>query len=263
MKTLALFFIVLFSLGGILPVARADQTNIAEDDASQDAYKDGFDTGKNGGTGFDAWKMTTEATGDDQHAGFFVATTDNNKDLNGIASSGKAWGFYANGSGFEQAVAYRAFKAPLAVGDSFSFMMEHGRIEQKFDKDDPAGGSIGLTLRTSNASDSPNDYNKDAVFEIGFYKGKENYQIYDGSGDDKTDSGVAFTDAGITVTVTITGDDTYDLEIQTMSDKKLTKLPGRKLKAAGPIQSLAIFDRNGEKYDAFFNSLQVARENKQ
>ena len=47
-----------------------------------------------------------------------------------------------------------------------------------------------------------------------------------------------------------------------MSDKKVTKLPGRKLKAAGAITSLALFDRNGEKNDSFFNSLQVAREAK-
>jgi hypothetical protein len=44
-----------------------------------------------------------------------------------------------------------------------------------------------------------------------------------------------------------------------MSDKKL---PGRKLKAANAISSLAIFSRNSEKHDAYFNSLQVAREAK-
>lgn len=64
------------------------------------------------------------------------------------------------------------------------------------------------------------------------------------------------------MTVTLTGADTYDLEIQTLKDKKVTKLPGRKLKSGEPIQSMAIFDRNGEKYDAFFNQLQVARESK-
>ncbi len=243
-------------------LVRADQTNIAEDDASQEAYNGGFDSGKNGGTGFAEWKMTAEGNDENRHSGFFGATTDNNKDLNGIAKNGKAWGLYANGTGFEQAVAYRALQAPLAVGDSFSFMMENGPFEKKFETDDPAGASVGLTLRTGNATDSSNDYNKEAVFEFGFYQGKPNYQIYDGSGDDKTDSGVAFTDGGVSVTVTITGEDTYDLEIQTISDKKVTKLPGRKLKAAGAITSLALFDRNGEKNDSFFNSLQVAREAK-
>ncbi|HEY1583355.1 MAG TPA: hypothetical protein VGF73_09695 [Chthoniobacterales bacterium] len=245
-----------------LALVRADQTNVAEDDASQEAYNGGFDNGKNGGSGFGEWKMASEGNDDNRHSGFFVATSENNKDLNGIAKNGKAWGLYANGTGFEQAVAFRAFSQPLAVGDSFSFMMENGKIEKKFETDDPATGSIGLTLRTGNATDSPSDYNKDSIFEFGFYEGKENYQIYDGSGEDKTDSGVPFTDSGVIVTVTVTGDDTYDLEIQTAADKKLTKLPGRKFSKAGPITSLAIFNRDGEKTDAFFNSLQVAREAK-
>ncbi|MEO7724223.1 MAG: hypothetical protein ABIU29_05975 [Chthoniobacterales bacterium] len=58
----------------------------------------------------------------------------------------------------------------------------------------------------------------------------------------------------------MTGADTYDLEIRNMSDKKLTKLPGRKLRAAGPINCPAIFNRNSEKNDVFFNGVQVARE---
>jgi hypothetical protein len=47
-----------------------------------------------------------------------------------------------------------------------------------------------------------------------------------------------------------------------MKDKKLTKLPGRKFRSGTPIQSFAIFNRNGEKYDAFFNQFQVAHETK-
>ncbi len=258
MKKLTLALCFIFTFGFV----RADQTNVAEDDASQEAYNGGFDSGKNGGSGFGEWKMTNEGNDENRHSGFFVATTENNQDLNGIARNGKAWGLFANGTGFEQAVAYRTFSQPLAVGDSFSFLMENGKIEKKFETDDPATGSIGLTLRTSNATESPADYNKDAVFEFGYYEGKDNYQIYDGSGADKTDSGVPFTDSGVIVTVTITGEDSYDLEIQTALEKKLTKLPGRKLGSAGAITSLAIFNRDGEKTDAFFNSLQVARENK-
>lgn len=255
---------LLFALSLVLvcTLVRADQTNVAEDDASQEAYNGGFESGKNGGTGFGEWKMTTEGNDENRHSGFFTATTENNKDLNGIAKNNKAWGLYANGTAFEEAVAFRALTAPLAVGDSFSFMMENGKIEKKFEIDDPATGSIGLTLRTSNATDAPADYNKDSVFEFGYYEGKENYQIYDGTGEDKTDSGVPFTDSGVIVTVTITGEETYDLEIQTAADKKLTKLPGRKLAKAGAITSLSIFNRDGEKTDGFFNALQVAREDK-
>lgn len=244
----------------VVGLVRGDQINLAEDDASAETYNSGFETGKNGGSGFGEWKLAIEGNGENRHAGSFVATADHNKDLNGIAKNGKAWGLFANGTGFEQAVAFRAFSQPLAVGDSFSFMMENEKIEKKFETDDPAPGSIGLTLRTSNTTDSPADYNKDAVFEFGFYEGIDNYQVHDGTGPDKTDSGVPFTDSGVIVTVTITGEGTYDLEIQTAADKKLTKLPGRKFSKAGAITSLAIFNRDGEKTDAFFNQLQVARE---
>jgi hypothetical protein len=262
MRHASLFFLVAaFSLG--INTGSAESTVIAEDDASQSAYSSSWDNGKNGGTGFGTWTMTTEGNGGDRHSGFFVASTDSNKDLNGIAKDKKAFGLYANGSGFEQAVAYRTFEKPLATGDSFSFMMENGTFEKKFEKDDAtpgATGSIGLVLRSGNGNSTTADYNKDAVFEIGCYQGQPNYQVYDGS--EKADTGVAFTDGGITVTFTLTGSDTYDLEIQTMSDKKLTKLPGRKVKNSGAIASFSVFDRNGEKNDAFFNQFQVSHETK-
>ena len=140
--------------------------------------------------------------------------------------------------------------------------MGNGEIDTHFGNDDPAPGSVGLTLRTGSAGDTPNEYNKNAAFAFAFEQGKENYQISDGSGPEKADSGVPFTEAGVIVTVTLNGADTYDLEIHTVSDKKLTKLPVRKLSAAGPITSFAIFNRDGATTDAFFNSLPVARENK-
>jgi len=260
MKQFIFVLVTALSLGGTR--IYAESTVIAEDDASQSAYGGNWDNSKNGGSGFSNWTLTTEGNDTDRHSGFYIADTKNNPDLNGVMKNDKAFGLFANGSGFEQAVAYRSFEKPLQVGDSFSFMMENGTFEKKFDKDDPTPGSIGLTLRTSNANSSVADYNKDAVFEFGYFQGKSNYQIYDGSGADKADSGVPFVDSGVSVTVTLTGPDTYDLEIQTVKDKKLTKLPGRKLASSGPVQSFASFDRNGEKYDAYFNQFQVSRETK-
>ena len=241
--------------------AVAEPTNVAEDDASHSAYGTAWENGKNGGSGFGPWALTSEGSGADRHSGFFIADTKNNQDLLGAAKNDKAFGVYANGTEFEQAVAYRSFEKPLQVGDSFSFMMENGQFEKKFDKEEQPPGSIGLVLRSSNANSSVADYNKDAVFEFGFYQGKGTYQIYEGSGDG-ADSGVVLDDSGVAVTVTITGAGTYDLEIQTLKDKKLTKMAGRKLKSGDPIQSFALFDRNGEKNDAFFNQFQVTREAK-
>ncbi len=243
--------------------AVAEPTNIAEDDAAQSGYGGSWGNDKNGGSGFAAWITTSEGTGADQHAGFFIADTSTNADLNGIAKDGKAFGIFANGAGFEQAVAYRAFTKPLEVGDSFSFMMETGGFEKKSDKENAGGGAIGLVLRTGSASSSPADYNAGALFEIGHYQGATNYQIYDGTAN--SDSGVAFTDSGVIVTVTVTGSDSYDLEIQTAKDKKLTKLPDRKFGSAGSaksgsIESMALFNRNGEKNDAYFNGFQISRD---
>ncbi|HEV3409457.1 MAG TPA: hypothetical protein VG095_04140 [Chthoniobacterales bacterium] len=236
--------------------AYAAPLNIAEDDAS--GY--GGSWAQNGGSGFRDWTFTNEGNEADRHSGFFIATTDNNKDLNGIAKDGKAFGLFANGSGFEHAVAYRSFEKPLQVGDSFSFMVETGQFEKKSEKDTAGGGAIGLVLRSGNANSSVEDYNKGAMFEIGHYQGKSTYQVFDGS--EKSDSGVPFTEDGITVTVTVTGSDTYDLEIQTMKDKNVTQLPGRKFSSSGDVESFAIFNRNGEKHDAYFNQFQVARDEK-
>ena len=232
----------------------AQLTNIANDDASQSAYGGSWDSGKNGGTGFGRWRLAREG----RYSGFFIADTKTSHGLNAISKDNKAFGMYAYGFGFEQAIAYRAFAKPLQIGDSFSFLMENGPFEKKFDKDDPAPGSIGVVLRTSNANDFVADYNKDATFEFGYYQGKSNYQIYDGN--DNSDSGVAFVDSGIAVSVTLKDMDTYDLEVQTLANKKITKWPNRKLKSSSPIQSMALFDRNGEKNDAFFNQLQVTRD---
>jgi hypothetical protein len=237
----------------------AELTNIAEDDASQSAYGGSWDSGKNGGSGFGPWTVTSEGSGGNR-SGFFIADTKTNQDLDGISKNNKAFGMYANGAGFEQAVAYRAFEKPLQIGDSFSFLMENGRFEKKFDKDDSTPGSVGVVLRTSNDNASVADYNKDATFEFGFYQGKSNYQIYDGT--ENSDSGVSFVDSGIAVTVTLKSTDIYDFEIQTLTNKRITKLPSRKFKSSAPIQSMALFNRNGEKYDVFFNQLQVTRESK-
>jgi hypothetical protein len=52
----------------------ADQTNVVEDAASQEAYNGGFESGKDGGSGFGEWKTINEGNDENRHSGFFVAT---------------------------------------------------------------------------------------------------------------------------------------------------------------------------------------------
>jgi len=232
---------------------------LAEDDASQSIYNEGWRS-VNAGSGFAAWTFKNEAPGEEQsHSGFFIASIDDNPDLTGAQIQKKAFGLFANGTAFEKAAAFRSFNQPLQAGDTFSFLFEHSAIVKKFETDDAGTGSIGLTLRAGNDSSSADSYNTGARFEFGFYESLANYFVYDG--EENHDTGVAWTDGGISVTVTLTSPDTYDLEIVTLEDKQTHSLKGRKLGggAGERIESLCVFDRDGEKADAFFNGFQVTR----
>ena len=146
------------------------------------------------------------------------------------------------------------------MGQTFSFLIEHGAIQKKSAQDDPATGAIGLTLRGGSAAGEVGDYNKGARFEFGCYEGRATYWIYDGSAD--RDTGIPVSDAGLSVSFTLVTLDTYDLEVTALADKKTATLKGRKLggEAGAKIESFCVFDRDGERFDAYFNGFQVAGE---
>src|SRR5581483_6078504 len=118
MKTALVFLGVAVLFSAPIRCTHGENVVVAEDDATQ--YGGGWDNSKSGGNGFGNWTLTTEGNDNDRHSGFYIASTSDKPDLKGIAKDGKAFGFYANGSGFEQAVAYRNFEKPLQTGDSFS-----------------------------------------------------------------------------------------------------------------------------------------------
>jgi hypothetical protein len=249
---------LLFLLGCATVAAQAgDQTILAEDAATETAYKDGWKAAS-GGSGFRDWAFQTlKSEGAESYAGFYLANPEHQPDLKGAAIRGKAFGLFANGVRFEAAAAFRALNKPLATGQTFSFLMEHGEFLKKFEGAEPTGGAIGLTLRSGNAAGSVEDYHQEARFEFGAYAGKASYQIYDG--ETSHESGIALSAGGLSVSFTLVTPETYDLEITTLGDKKTVTLKGRKLggNAGGKIESFCIFDRNGEKNDAYFNGFQV------
>lgn len=252
--------IFLLALACAIPTHAGDRRVLAEDDASNTAYKDAW-TSAGAGLGFRDWTLRTlKASNGESNAGFFIADKSRDPALGGVAIRDRAFGLYANGSGFEIAAAFRALKKPLTVGQTFSFLMKHSVIEKKFAVDDPATGSIGITLRSGDASENVDDYHKAARFELGCYEGSATYRIYDGG--TEQDTGIALTAGGLSVSLTLTGADTYDLEITTLVDKKTTVLTGRKLggTAGEKIASFCVFNRDGEKSDAFFNGFQITGE---
>lgn len=253
MKLLPLLFLAALSASALAK----DQFVLAEDDASMPAYKSGW-KGDSGGTGFREWTLRAQKTaGAESHAGFYVADSTGQKDLLGAALRGRAFALYANGHRFEAAAAFRPFKKPLAVGQTFSFLLKHGTIEKKHASDDPGTGAIGLTLRSGHAAESIGDYNRGARFEFGSHEGRETYQIYDG--DTSRDSGIRLSEAGVSVSLTLVTPDTYDLEVTTLGDKKTSVLKGCKLggEKGAALESFCVFNRDGEKADAFFNGFQV------
>jgi hypothetical protein len=247
-----------FALCSALSLTADERMNLAEDDGSDPAYKGGWKSGTSGGSGYRGWTLRSVKSGDaDAHAGGYIAEREQTARLNGIAIRKKAFALYANGQGFEAAVAFRSLKKPLAIGDTFSFLFEHDAIERKFERDAPGGGAMGLVLRTGHASDDAAAYNHGARFEFGAYEGRATYSIHDG--ESTHDTGIPLTDAGLSVSFTLLADDRYELEVTTLANRNVIRLPPRKLggPAGGKIESLCLFNRDGEKSDAFFNGLQV------
>ncbi len=256
MKNFLFALAMLSSISG----GAADRLVLAEDDATALSYKDGWST-EGGGTGFDDWTFrTAHVEGAESHAGFFLGEPKRNSDMKGAAVRGKAFGLYANGVGFEVAEAFRPLKKPLGAGMTFSFLMAHGDIIKKFEKDDPSEGSIGITLRTGNTAGAIDDYTRGARFEFGWYEGKKTYQIYDGGSEH--DTGIPLSTGGLSVSFTLLSPDSYELEVTNLADGKTTTLKNRKLRgaSAAPIESFCIFNRDGEKFDAFFNGFQITGE---
>ncbi|MDW8349146.1 MAG: hypothetical protein RML49_02625 [Verrucomicrobiae bacterium] len=260
MKTSSLLLALALSLTPH-PSLLAQQNNIADDRASNPEYNNGWSSGQNGGYGFGEWKLIAQPSDDASrtYSGHFIAQDVDHSDLNGVATDGRAFGLYANGHRFEKAVAFRPLKEPLKIGDTFSIKLEHGDFVKKFDIDSPDPGSVGFTIRTGNAQNTENDYKTGARFELSYHKDKNNYTLIDKDGE--FDTGVNYTDSGISVSFTLTGPDTYDLEIICLSDRSIKTFTGRHLagEAGAPIESFALFAYNTEKSNAYFNNIQIAR----
>jgi hypothetical protein len=254
------FILVAIALG-IPSFLQADPAVIASDDATQAAYSSTWVGDTCGGNGFGKWVLlNVEKPESQSHAGFFIADTHNNPELSGAASGDKAFGLFANGPEFENATAFRTFSQPLGVGDSFSLTLQHGELVKKGTYDDNGASAVGLTLRSGAQSAGVDDYNKGARFEFGVYKDNATYLIYDG--ESNNNSGIPVADGGLKLTFKLVTADTYDLTVTTLKDNKTTTLSGRKLggTAGGTLDSFCIFDRNGEKSDVYFNSLQVSKD---
>lgn len=251
MRAMAMIERVTLALAVLITVGTAaNAALIANDDASQSAYSGGWTNGSNGGTGFGAWAQTN--FNDGGAAGFFKASLASNTDLSiGTGGSNNAFGTFANGAGFNQAVAYRGFTGSLSVFQSFKVSMDNGGVQN--------GGSAGLTLRTGNNNLVVGDYNSNKRFEFFFLGGASNYTLIDSV---STDTGIAFTSGGLDLTFTLTGPNTYDLSVFRRASSQTFNFPNRTLGGTSgtTLDSVALYNRDAETANVYFNSLEIVPE---
>ena len=261
------------ALGG--PVC--GQSYIAsEDEAFYEAYRDGWETGDNGGRGFGAWRLLApEAVSADpdaeQYAGFFLAEAGRESDLTGVAREGRAFGIFANGTGFESTVAFRPFDRALNPGDVFSLRFEFDGFKRKFASDSEKIASAGIGLRSEAEADSMEALAGSRALVVAVVEGLSTYQIFDAAG--RFNTRVFLDPDGVAIGITLREDGRYDARLRTLGNDKVTRFDNRRLRrpvaqaeapddgaAEAPgVRGFVVFNLNGGAHNVYFGAPQVSR----
>jgi hypothetical protein len=142
-----------------------------------------WNQGDNNGSGFNEWYFNSTT-----NSGNFIADTSNHPNMNVGASQG--FGLWANNGG--RAAVTRSFATPMKEGDSFAVRFDNNWIEN--------GGQVGFEMRDPNGA---------VRFKFYFIGGEDNYRIDDASF--ARNSGVAYTENGLSLSLILTGTNTYRL----------------------------------------------------
>jgi hypothetical protein len=251
----------------------AAQSFIAgEDEAFYEAYNDGWQTGDWSGRGFGQWRLFAPeyaATEEEQYVGFFIAEAGTEADLAQTAREGKAFGIFANGTGFEETVAFRSFEQPLNVGDVFSLRFEFDGFNSKFERDSEKISSVGIALHLQAAINDLSELGEGRAVVIAVIEGLSTYQILDA--DSRFNTRVFLDSEGVEVGVMIGASGRYDLQLTTLSDNVVHHFIGRTLKQKEPkegeavavnpkLNGFALFNLNGGKNNAYFGAFQISRQ---
>ena len=228
--------------------AAAGAASVASDMASNAPYGDGWDDGDNGGFGFVAWDVSPDVN--INQSGVFIgdATTNGNSATGGgplgeppddINTSGESFGLYANSGQTSSAV--RPFNGPLVPGDLFEVDLDTGFID--------SGGTVGLFLQNAAG---------DSLFQFFFGGGNTNYIVNDGSGE--RDTGVPFTQDGLSLDFTLTDADSYEFTVISFSGPTAT-ITGDLIGSVDPaVSRLRLFNTNagaGDEHNFFANGLAI------
>ncbi len=240
-----LFILTLAVAGFVSPGYAA---GFGSDSADDPAYSGGWTNGSNGGSGFGPWTVGGIDDNNDgtNNAGVFIGSSANNGDGDtnsdgDIDSSGDAWGTFANTDDLAQGV--RSLSGTLSVGQTFSIDMDNGFVD----------GAVGVGLQNNTGR---------TLWEFFFQGGQANYRVSDAAG--VNDTGIGFTDEGVSLDFTLTTATGYSLGIEDGNGNTDT-VTGTLLNPAGgqDIAQVRVFNFNGgggASNDAFFNNMAVVPE---
>jgi hypothetical protein len=226
----------------------ANAANLADDNAANSPYDDGWQTLDNGGTGFGAWTLNGPGDANGAHGGFFMGSSSGNAggSSGNIDTAGRSWGMFANTS--QTVSAIRPLTGgSLLVGQMITLKIDNGFLNNP--------SSEGFGLQTSGGSNR---------LEFFFNGGDSDYTIANSTGNH--DTGIGFTGNGLSFAFTLTGTNTYSLDV-TPNGGGTTNFTGTLEGVAGTgIDQMRFFDFNGGNGqtggngDFFANSLEVVPE---
>ena len=236
--------------------AKPSTSSVNSDSASDPAYGSDWKNESTAGSGFGPWQLLTNADPNQKtFAGFYLAEEKDKPNITPVASSGRAWGLFANGDNFPKACAFRNLSQPLAPGQSLSLDI----LRSPFPEATAKGGAVGLNLRQGTTASSPDDYNKNSRFELCALQEKPTLQLFDGEKDSSTSFPTST--LALRITLLLKTSDTYDLKLEPLpiGQGSPVELKNRRLSgnAGSPIESLVLFNRNGQA-DSWCNNLQIS-----
>jgi hypothetical protein len=221
---------------------------VAQDKASN--YASGWSNGANDGSGFLAWILQDDnnTPGSGDYSGFFVSTSGSTA----VDTSGESFGLYANGSNYNEAVAWRGLRVPVTVGQVF---------EVKFLNNDIATSqAAGISLLPSARTASTNTLagiTTNACLSVYFLGGGADYLLSDGNG--VTDTGIPFNQNGMVLQIVPLSTTNYMLMIRGANGVALeAQFVNEPFLNAGPLDGFACYALNtGVNGNVFFNQLEV------
>lgn len=223
---------------------------IAQDDASQAAYNDGWQATDNGGFGFGAWNFF-QTSGS---SGTFVGNSGNNG--SGIASpnintGGRAWGIWANNSSLFSASRNVNTANPADIIRA-SLDMDNGFIDNGSVTGNPFGVSGGVTLGGT----------VQGAMGVIFRGGQNGYDFFYGSTSTAVTyvaAGIGFTSTGVEIDIVRNSATSFTVNLKRLSDSSMAShtfvTPDSHVITGIGIQNTSAGTTSSR--DAFFNNFEV------